>query len=215
MPFTASRELTPTQRRIALAIARLHTSGRPAFVPDLIAALGLAGESSLSPTLRIMERNGFIEIHGGGSGRVHRVVRLTAKGELAIGAGGLPVLGSIPAGPLIEAISQAEEVVETGSLLRHRVGDFLLRVRGESMIGDGIHDGDLVLLRPEVNVEPGEIAAVHAGDHYESTLKHVHFERGRVRLRASNPAFADIIVPASEWRGVAGVYRGLVRHVGR
>lgn len=215
MPFTATRELTPTQRRIAFAIAKLHAGGRPSFIPELIAELGLAGESSLSPTLRIMQRNGFIEIHGGGAGRVHRVVRLTAKGALAIGVGGLPVLGSIPAGPLTEAISQAEEVVETGSLLRHRAGDFLLRVRGESMIGDGIHDGDLVLLRPEVNVEPGEIAAVHAGDHYESTLKHVHFEPGQVRLRASNPAFADIVVPASEWRGVAGVYRGLVRHVSR
>ncbi|MEQ1861710.1 MAG: S24 family peptidase [Chthoniobacteraceae bacterium] len=215
MPFTATCELTPAQRRVASAIAKLHADGRPGFVPELIEELGLAAESSLSPTLRIMERNGFVEVHGGGAGRAHRVVRLTAKGALAIGAGGLPVLGTIPAGPLAEAFSRAEDIVEPGGLLKTRAGDFLLRVRGESMIGDGIHDGDLVLLRPDIGLQAGEIAAVHAGESYESTLKHVHFEQGQVRLRASNPDFEDIIVRASDWRGIAGVYRGLVRHVGR
>src|SRR4029077_294538 len=100
-------------------------------------------------------------------------------------------------------------------LLPHRAGDFLLRVRGESMIGDGILDGDLVLLRPNVDVQPGEIAAVHTGDSYESTLKHVHFEKEGVRLRASNPAYPDLLIPKPEWRGVAGVYRGLVRDAGK
>lgn len=79
------------------------------------------------------------------------------------------------------------------------------------MIGDGILPGDLVLLRPEEDVRQGEIAAVHARDEYEGTLKHVIVETHQVRLRASNPIYEDIIVPAADWRGVAGVFRGLVR----
>ena len=83
------------------------------------------------------------------------------------------------------------------------------------MIGDGIQTGDLVLLRPGVEVRDGEIAAAYVGDGYEATLKHVHPLKDSVRLRASNPAYPDLLIPKQEWRGVAGVYRGLVRHAGQ
>jgi repressor LexA len=207
--------LTFAQRRVAEAIATAQLHGRPAFAYKLVKELGLAGESSLTPTLKIMEQRGFIEIVGGGRQRAYRILRLTKAGRQALGIGGLPVLGSIPAGPLAEALAQPVDFIEPGDLLPHRRGDFLLRVRGDSMVGDGIHDGDLVLLRPEVDLQPGEIAAVHTGDSYESTLKHVHFEPEGVRLRASNPAYPDLVIPQQEWRGIAGVYRGLIRHVGQ
>jgi len=83
------------------------------------------------------------------------------------------------------------------------------------MLGDGILPGDLVLLRPDIEVGQGEIAAVHARDEYEGTLKHVFVEPNQVRLRASNPFYEDILVSAQDWRGVAGVFRGLVRRAGR
>ena len=204
--------LTDIQRRIAARIAKAR--GMSAFVPQLVEWLGYAAESSLTPTLKIMERNGFIEIQGGGAARNHRLVRLTRKCRQALGIGGLPLVGKITAGPLREALADAEEFVESTELLPHKAGDFLLRVTGDSMIGDGICDGDLVLLRPGEEVRPGEIAAAYVGDAFEATLKHVHPERNGVRLRASNPAYADMIVPRGEWRGVAGVYRGLVRHAG-
>jgi len=207
--------LTSAQRRIAEAIGTTELGGQPAFAHELVAQLGLAGESSLTPTLRLMEQRGFIEIAGGGKQRAYRVLRLTKAGRQVLGIGGLPVLGSIPAGPLAEALAQPADFIDPGSLLPHRVGDFLLRVRGDSMIGDGIHDGDLVLLRPDVDMQPGEIAAVHTGDGYESTLKHVHFEKEGVRLRASNPKYPDLFIARNDWRGVAGVYRGLVRHAGK
>lgn len=206
--------LSPTQSRIARIAARFERENRPLFIPELVRKLGLAGESSLTPTLKIMERDGWLEIFGGGKERLHRVVRLTGQGRQAVGAGGLPLLGTIPAGPLKEALAQPAEFVEVDRWLASRPGDFLLKADGDSMIGDGILDGDLVLLRPEVEVQRGEIAAVYAGDSYGATLKHVFVETQRVRLRASNPAYEDILVPAREWRGVAGVYRGLLRHAG-
>jgi repressor LexA len=175
--------------------------------------LGLAGESSVTPTLRIMKQRGFLVIFGGGKQRAYRVLRLTRQGREAIGTGGLPIVGRIAAGLLNEALAQPEEFVDSAMLIPHQAGDFLLRVTGDSMIGDGIIEGDLVLLRPDQEVGWGEIAAAYVGDAFEATLKHVFVEKSVVRLKASNPTYADLVVPQSEWRGVAGVYRGLIRHV--
>ncbi len=83
------------------------------------------------------------------------------------------------------------------------------------MTGDGIREGDRVLLRPGLVADGGTIAAVQIADEagrYEATLKHVHLlpQQNQVRLRASNPRYEDIVVPA-ETVEVVGVYRGLVR----
>ena len=209
MAFT----LTPSQRRIAQVVAAGEAKGIPVFIPHLVSELGLAGESSVTPTLRLMKQRGFLEIHGGGRQRAYRVLHLTKQGREAVGAGGLPVIGRIAAGLLNEALAQPEDYIESNNVLPHKSGDFLLRVVGDSMVGDGIQPGDLVLLRPNHEVREGEIAAAYVGDAFEATLKHVHFDRRAVRLRASNPAYEDIVVPRDKWRGVAGVYRGLVRHV--
>jgi repressor LexA len=134
-------------------------------------------------------------------------------GRGVLGVGGLPLLGSIPAGLVSEAVAQEGELVETKELLGEKAGDFLLRVRGESMVGDGIFDGDLVLLRPEVEVPNGAIAAVCVGDEREGTLKRVFFEGEQIRLRAANPTFPDVLVPA-ERVSFAGLLKGVIRHVG-
>jgi repressor LexA len=209
MPAT----LTLAQRRIALVVAAGEAKNTPVFITDLVRELGLAGESSVTPTLRLMKQRGFLEIHGGGKQRAYRVLHLTRQGREAIGAGGLPIIGRIAAGLLHEALAQPDEFVDSAMLIPHQAGDFLLRVSGDSMIGDGIMDGDLVLLRPDQELGWGEIAAAYVGDAFEATLKHVFVEKSVVRLKASNPAYADLVVPHSEWRGVAGVYRGLIRHV--
>lgn len=207
------KSLTSKQARVARVVGAFEEHGEPAFVPDLARALGLAGESSLTPTLRILEREGFATVRGGGSKGRSRVVRLTAQGRYAVALGGVPLLGSIPAGPLAEAIP--EVVFEEREILKVRPGDFLLRVTGDSMIGDGILDGDKVLIRPGIDVNRGEIAAVLVGDAHEATLKHVIPDEaaGIVVLRASNPSYVDVRVPVEDVR-VAGVYRGLVREVG-
>jgi repressor LexA len=210
-----SRELSAAQKRIARGIARFEKKGEPSFVSDLVTELRLAGEGGLMPTLKIMERNGFVTIHGGGQHGKARIVTLTAKGKFAASVGGIPILGSIPAGPLEEAIAEYDEIVEAHNLLPYKPGDFLLRVKkkADSMIGDGIFPNDLVLLRPNIQINSGEIAAVHVGADYEATLKHVIFEPGKpnIILRASNPKYKDIVVPNEEVK-VAGVYRWHVRH---
>jgi len=203
---------TARHRRILETIRKFCERGVPPAVGELVNALGLAGPSSLDRTLKIMERNGFIEIHGGGLNGKRRIVTLSVRTRASIGQGALPILGRIPAGVLAEALQDCETAVELDRLLSWKAGDFLLVVKGDSMTGDGILPGDKVLLRPGLNPRDGEIAAVQVGQEYEASLKHVHFNdaRNTVQLRASNPAYRDVFVPLNQVR-VAGVYRGLVR----
>lgn len=205
--------LSSAHLKIAKAIAAIERTGFPATVSELVECLGLATPSSIKPTLLIMQRNGYLVFQGG-------LAKLTAKARYAIQEGGLPVLGSIQAGALAAAIAEPEEIVD--DVLPHQAGDFLLRVRGDSMVGDGILPGDLVLLRPGGTAAQGEIAAVqvggeegdYAGGEYEATLKRVYVEGAQVRLQASNPAYPDRIVPGEAVQTV-GVFRGLVRQLDR
>ncbi|CAN5434926.1 transcriptional repressor LexA [soil metagenome] len=200
-----------THKRIGQAILDLEKEGEPAFVPVLVQKLGYAAESSLTATLRLMERNGFIVIKGGGEKGRSRLAKLTPRGRFALGGGGLPLLGSIPSGSLAEALPEAD-IIEGNDLLHYRNGDFLWKVKGHAMAGDGILEGDRVLLRPADDVGSGEIAAVLVGDAREATLKKVYFspDRGQVTLRTGNPKDADEVIPAKNLR-IAGVIRGLIR----
>ena len=99
-------------RRIAEAILSFEREQEPPFMSDLVRQLGYAAESSLTATLRLMERNGLVVIQGGGEKGRSRVVRLTAKARFALGAGGIPFLGTIPAGPLEEALAQANQIMQ-------------------------------------------------------------------------------------------------------
>lgn len=203
--------LSKSHERICRAIWQRQQKELPTFVSDLVRSLGYAGESSLTATLRLMESKGLIRIEGGGAKGRSRVAALTPEGRQAIGeSSGIPLLGTIPAGPLTEALQEAQ-TVDAHDLLPYREGDFLLRVRGDSMIGDGILDGDAVLIRPGIAWQSGEIAAVLVGEDYESTLKRIFLSGENVILRASNPIYPDLEIPARAVQ-IAGVFRGLIRH---
>ncbi len=204
------KDLSKRQLEVLNQIVNCWQNGGFPVVRELAEQMGLAGESSLTPTLKRLESMGYVEIRGGVRGKP-RVITLTPLGKTATRTG-LPVLGQIPAGPLAEAVEEADSFVdEVGDLLAYKPGDFLLRVHGTSMIGDGILPGDLVLLRPDVHLHSGEVAAVQVGE--DATLKRVHFQPGEatITLKASNPAYNDMIVPAEQVR-IVGVFRGLVRN---
>jgi len=129
----------------------------------------------------------------------------------------LPVLGRIPCGEPREVFEDmVEERVVVGDSLRTLPGDFLLRAYGDSMVGDGIESGDLVLIRPQQTCNPNEIAAVMVNSPmgWQSTLKRVQFELGSnmVTLCPMNPRYEPIIIEATEdTLRICGVYRGLIR----
>jgi repressor LexA len=122
------------------------------------------------------------------------------------GGRSVPVRGTIAAGRPIEAVEDVEEF-DPDEFFPHGEGFFLLHVKGDSMIGDHIRDGDLVLVEPRQSADDGEtvVALLPGGD---TTLKRIYREAGRFRLQPSNPDLAPIWVDEVV---VQGVVRGVVR----
>lgn len=109
----------------------------------------------------------------------------------------VPLIGAIACGDPITAIQNREGDVNAPVDMRC---DFALKCQGESMIGAGIHDGDVVYIRIQPEVENGEIAAVRIGE--ETTLKRVYLHNDYIELRPENPAFESIIRRREEMNDV-------------
>ena len=204
--------LPKRQEALLRLIARHQKEGMVPAAAVLAKEMCLAGESSVTPALLSLESKGFLTIEGGVRGR-QRFIRLTPRATNYL-LDGLPVLGTIPAGELKQTLRGADRVLEhLDDLVPWETGDFLLEVEGDSMIGLGIHPGDMVLLRPGEQPRPGEVAAVQVfcpGAH--SGLKRVYVEpdTGTVRLQSAHPAYPDQEFPRDSVQ-IAGVMRGLVR----
>ncbi|MGZ6144014.1 MAG: transcriptional repressor LexA, partial [Myxococcales bacterium] len=143
-----------------------------------------------------------------------------ARRELAPAGGGevvdIPVVGKVAAGAPILAQENITDHVRIDSML---VGDsgkrvFALRVTGDSMIGDGIFDGDYIFVRKQLQASSGEIVVAMIED--EATVKRFYPEGDRVRFQPSNPRLKPIYVNRDEFREtqiigvVVGVYRKVV-----
>jgi len=118
-----------------------------------------------------------------------------------------PLLGQIPAGPVSEAIEATEEfeLTEFFSPGEH----YLLRVRGESMIDDGILDGDLAVVRPQSECEQGEVV-VALVEGQEATLKRFYQQKFRVKLQPANELMEPIYVKPDQV-DIRGVVVGIIR----
>jgi len=132
--------------------------------------------------------------------------------EVATGTGAgreLPFLGRIAAGRPIEAVVGDETLTVPAALFGARIDDhFVLQVAGESMIGEGIHDGDWVVVERRERAQPGEMIVALVGD--EVTLKRFYPEGAIVRLQPSNPAMEPLRVAAADLR-IQGIVVGLMR----
>ena len=116
------------------------------------------------------------------------------------------ILGRIAAGSPIETLEDPEEL-ELGDLLPRDREVYALRVRGDSMIDDGVHDGDIVLVERRHDAADGDMVVAVLPDEH-ATLKRIYKERKGWRLQPSHPTLAPILTPTVEVRGVViGVVR--------
>lgn len=133
----------------------------------------------------------------------------SAYGLLPVTKHKIPVLGTVAAGTPIFADEDLETYIDPQDI----DADFALHVKGNSMIGDGINDNDVVYVRKQGVVGQGEIAVVLVED--EATLKHVYTAYGEIQLVASNPSYPPIIIRDSDHKNVSilgkavGVFRSL------
>ena len=139
--------------------------------------------------------------------RANQAVRL--GGEIAE----IPVIGKVAAGAPILAQENITDHVRIDSMLLGDSGRkvFALKVSGDSMIGDGIFDGDYIFVRKQLQASPGEIVVAMIED--EATVKRFYPEGDRIRFQPSNPRLKPIYVSREQFREtqiiglVVGVYR--------
>ena len=154
-----------------------------------------------------LERKGLLSRAGK---RVSRGLQLTdladqnAPSRPSLGT--IPILGRIAAGSPIEAIEDREEL-ELSDLIPPGAEVYALRVRGQSMIDDGIRDGDMVLVERRSDARDGEMVVAVLPEE-EATLKRIYRHPGGYRLQPANAAMEPILVPSVEVRGIVlGVIR--------
>lgn len=121
----------------------------------------------------------------------------------------LPLLGTIAAGTPIEAQENVEDMVPVPTeMVRNVTGAFVLRVKGDSMIGEGILPHDLVVIRPQKTANQGDLIAALIGG--EATVKRINFTTEGVRLMPSNPKYQPIPVDREDSQ-IIGRVVGLLR----
>src|ERR1700719_2317841 len=164
---------------------------------------GFASQTSVMQYIAALERKGFIN-------RQARKARALITPIQKVRIADIPIYGQIPAGmsTLTEQTVEGHVSLDTRSAnISKNRGTFALRVRGESMIGAHIVDGDIVIMEESKDVQNGDIVAALIDG--ETTLKRYVMEHGRPYLKAENPRYPNLI-PARELK-IQGVMVSLVR----
>ncbi len=176
---------------------------RPPSVREIAARFRFSSPTAARDHVAALERKGYVEVRAGEK----RSLGLTREYEETLG---LPVVGSVAAGTPILADENIEDYLHVGELFPRNGSHFCLRVKGDSMVGDGILDGDLVVIRQKPDFDNNEVGvAIIEG---ECTVKRLRRERNRVLLIPANAAYQAIEVDLErqEFR-YAGEVVGVIR----
>lgn len=224
-------DLNPTQRAILNAIAKAAGTGMPPTVRELAEQLDMK-RSTVHYHLQALRRAGYLT----GEGR-HRDIALTDAALDAAGKSGLrvvgrqsatrkaapvepagiPILGRVAAGTPILAAENHIGELSLGAMFDRKGPLFALEVTGDSMIEDGIHEGDYAIVRQQPTATPGDtvIAMIADGEEGEATIKRYREDRGAVVLEPANAAYRPLRFEGAERDRlqILGKLIGLVRKV--
>ena len=198
MVLKERKELTEAQEKLFNSIAEfISANGFPPTSRELGSILGITS-TSVYEQLERLETKGFIK-RKKRTARSIEIIREPDSGTTApqnVRLIKIPVIGTIAAGQPIFAYENIEDeiYVDESSVGKGRF--FALKIKGESMINAGINSGDLVIIRRQPLVEPGEIVAALIDD--EATLKRLRISKGRVFLDPENDDFEPIEVTYRE-----------------
>jgi repressor LexA len=204
-----STELTTRQREIwSFVLDYVDRHGYPPTVREIGEAVGLASPSTVHAHLANLERAGLLRRDPTKPRALELLGRSKAAAEAPAELPKLPLLGQIAAGGPLLADQNVEDEIAVPETLK---GDFLLRVKGDSMIEAGILEGDLVVVRRAQDARDGEIVVALAGDDEtadEATVKRFFKDGNRIRLQPENSALEPIYANYVQILGkVVGVFR--------
>jgi repressor LexA len=201
-----AKNLTDKQQSILQFIMDyVQKEGFPPSIREIGKGFDIGSLRGVTVHLDALERKGYIS--RANTPRSIKVVHpsLLATNRVTM----LPLLGSIAAGQPVFMDENVEDTLPVPSEMVRNVSDaFLLRVRGDSMIGDGILPRDLVVIKPQKTANQNDIVAVFIDD--SATVKRISFEKSGVRLMSSNPNYEPIPIE-TEQAAIIGKVIGLIR----
>lgn len=200
--------LTQRQKEILDFIREFTTArGMSPTHKEICEEFGYSSYGTVHKHLKLLEQKGYLRRHW----NQKRGVELAGEAHTREWAAEneLPFFGIIAAGRPVEAVAGSDVVTVPEHLLGDRSNDhFVLKVVGESMIEEGIHDGDLVVVSRRDIARTGEMVVALVGD--EATLKRFYPEGPQIRLQPANARMQPLLVPANDVK-VQGIVVGLMR----
>ena len=199
-------DLTKRQKEIFDFIRRYASRyGYPPTVREIGKAVGLHSSSTVHAHLANLEKVGLLRRD---PTKPRAIELLVDRAKRAVRGPGLPVVGHVAAGEPVLAEENIEEYVQLPSVIGGEQGDYILRVRGDSMRDAGILEGDYVVVSAADDADNGEIVVALLED--EATVKRFYREIDRVRLQPANKAYKPIRTRDARVLGrVVGVYRSI------
>jgi repressor LexA len=184
-------DLTKRQQEIFAFIKRYSADhGYPPTVRDIGKAVGLASSSTVHAHLANLEKLGLLRRDPTKPRAIEMLDRAVEQVKSIVRPDGLPLVGHVAAGSPILAEENIEEYVSVPGLAGGDDGEFILRVRGESMIDAGILPGDYVVVRPQDTAADGEIVVALVGE--DATVKRFFRESDHIRLQPENASMEPI-----------------------
>jgi repressor LexA len=213
-----AKGLTERQQEVFnFIVGYIENRGYPPTIREMQEGLGIGSLRGVTIHLDALHKKGFIERFSGKGGppRQARGIRILAKmnpraEDVENGVLRLPLLGTIAAGQPLLANQNIEDFLPVPvQILRGVSNAFLLRIKGDSMTGAHILEGDLVIIQPQETAEVGDIVAARIGD--DATVKRFWRHGNRIELHPQNPNYAPIPLRKSDNAAVIGKVIGLLR----
>ncbi len=231
MPEPIADDLTERQQRVLSFIeAQIRKNGFPPTIREIGRHLGIRSTNGVNDHLNALERKGFVKrqdhksrtlvVIKGGKADGMRPARPASIEPVSLANDPLievPLLGRVAAGQPILAEEDREDTVRISSFFLGRGARqekiFALRVVGESMIDDGIHDGDFLFVKKQPSARAGEIVVAMIDG--EATVKRFFPEGDRIRFQPANAQMEPIFVERKAFRqtDILGVVVGVYRRV--
>ncbi len=173
--------LTEKQQRVFRFIEKRLQDNKPPSQREVAEYFGLA-QNAAYQLINYLKKKGYLVDLGG-----HRGLRFSKEYlNKTERAQGLPVVGRVAAGEPILAEENIEGYIDLKESFGRSKDRFVLKVVGDSMVDEGIMDGDYVVVQPRQKIENGQIGVVLVDD--EATVKRIYIQRGRIALEPANKA---------------------------
>jgi repressor LexA len=214
------RELTDRQRAVLDFIqASILQRGYPPTLREIGEKMGIRSTNGVNDHLKALEKKGYLAREDLKSRalrplKLDGAVKLEAAGKADADLVEIPVVGRVAAGAPLLAVENVQDTVKVD---RFFLGSspaketFALRVKGDSMIEDGIHDGDFIFVKKSLTADKGDIVVALIED--EATVKRYFPEGDTIRFQPANQAMQPILVKKRDFKSVnligivVGVYR--------